>query len=159
MRGIRRTADLYSRIGEGIATRINQLKSLLKGIRGVRLLGAEVEIRWRGRDSISLAGLLEELNKRGERIVLVLDEAQLIRPPVSTEIKQAIAYTYDNLENVTVILSGSEIGLLRDFTGTENPESPPLRPLRPRTHPRTVPPEPLRRIPREGLPGTRNQPG
>jgi len=124
MRGIRRTADLYSRIAESIASRIDQLKSLLKGIRSIRLLGTEVEIRWRGRDSISLAGLLEELDKRGERIVLVLDEAQLIRPPVSTEIKQAIAYAYDNLENITIILSGSEIGLLKDFTGTENPESP-----------------------------------
>ena len=124
MRGVRSIADLYARISEGIATRIDQLKSLLKGIRGVRVLGAEVEIRWRGRDSISLVGLLEELDRRGERIVLVLDEAQLIRPPVSMEVKQAIAYAYDNLENVTVILSGSEVGLLRDFIGIEDPGSP-----------------------------------
>jgi len=40
------------------------------------------------------------------------------------EVKSLIAYAYDNLENVTVILSGSEIGLLRNFVGIDNSASP-----------------------------------
>ncbi len=124
MRGVRREADLYDRISEGISSRIGMLKNIIEGIRGIKVLGVEVEIKWKGKDSISLLGLLEELNKKGERIVVVFDEAQLIRVPISTEIKYAIAYTYDHLENITIILSGSEIGLLRDFIGIENPNSP-----------------------------------
>ena len=124
MRGVLRESDLYGRISEGLADNIGKMKSFVEGIRGIKILGVEVEIKWKGKDSISLIGLLEELNRKGERVVIVFDEAQLIQPPISMKIKSAIAYAYDNLENITVILSGSEIGLLRKFVGIENPESP-----------------------------------
>ncbi len=124
MRGVRRELDLYERISEGLEEGLGKLRRFLEGIRGINIVGVEVEIKYRGKDSISLVGLLEELNKHGERIVVVFDEAQLIRPPLSAEIKNAIAYAYDNLENITIILSGSEIGLLRDFIGIDNPDSP-----------------------------------
>jgi len=124
MRGVSSLAELYSRISDGITSHLGKLRDIVKSIRGIRVLGAEVEIRWRGRDSISLVGLLEELNKHDKRIIIVFDEAQLIRPPISIEVKRAIAYAYDNLENITIVLSGSEIGLLREFIGTDNPDSP-----------------------------------
>jgi len=124
MRGVRCLADLYREIARGISSGLDKLRRLLEGIRGISIAGVEVEIRWRGRDSISLLGLLQELDRKGERIVVVFDEVQVVRPPIATEIRNAIAYAYDHLRNVTVILSGSEIGLLRDFVGIENPESP-----------------------------------
>ncbi len=124
MHGVRREPDLYDRISMGITSSMDKLKNIIRGIRGIKVLGVEVMVKWRGKDSISLVGLLEELDKKGERIILVFDEPQLIRPPVSMEIKSAIAYAYDHLENITIILSGSEIGLLRDFVGIENPDSP-----------------------------------
>ncbi len=124
MRGVLRESDLYRRISEGLADNIGKMKKLIEGIRGVKVLGVEVEIKWKGKDSISLIGLLEELNRKGERVVVVFDEAQLIQPPVSAEIKSTIAYAYDNLENITIILSGSEIGLLRRFISIEDTKSP-----------------------------------
>ena len=124
MRGVRCLADLYREIARGISSGLDKLRRLLEGIRGISIAGVEVEIRWRGRDSISLLGLLQELDRKGERIVIVFDEVQVVRPPIATEIRNAIAYAYDHLRNVTVILSGSEIGLLRDFVGIDNPESP-----------------------------------
>jgi len=124
MRGVRCLADLYREIARGISSGLDKLRRLLEGIRGISVAGVEVEIRWRGRDSISLLGLLQELDRKGERIVIVFDEVQVVRPPIATEIRNAIAYAYDHLRNVTVILSGSEIGLLRDFVGIDNPESP-----------------------------------
>ncbi len=124
MRGVRRELDLYERISEGLEEGLGKLRRLIEGVRGINIVGVEVEIKYRGKDSISLAGLLEELDKRGEKIIVVFDEAQLIRPPLSVEIKNAIAYAYDNLEHTTIILSGSEIGLLRDFIGIGNPSSP-----------------------------------
>ncbi len=124
MRGVSRESDLYRRFSMGLSMGIERLRRFLKNIRGIKVMGIEVELKWRGRDSISLTGLLEELNRFGERIVVVFDEAQLIRPPISSLVKNCIAYTYDHLDNITVILSGSEIGLLRDFIGIENPSSP-----------------------------------
>ncbi|HDO20871.1 MAG TPA: ATP-binding protein [Candidatus Bathyarchaeota archaeon] len=124
MRGVVRTADLYERLSEGLSDSLGRLKRFLKNIRGIRILDVEVEVKWRGRDSISFLGLLEELNRRRERIIMILDEVQGLRPPISMEVKSLIAYAYDNLENVTVILSGSEIGLLRNFVGIDNSASP-----------------------------------
>ena len=124
MRGVLRIADLYERISEGLSFGIRRLKRYLENIRGVRVLGLEVEVKWKGRDSISLSGLLEELDRFGERIVVIFDEVQWIRPPVLMEVKSSIAYAYDNLENISIILSGSEIGLLKSFVGVDNSNSP-----------------------------------
>lgn len=124
MRGIFRESDLYERVSESLSSSKWKIKKFLENIRGVRIVGVEVRLKWRGKDSISLLGLLEEFNKFGERIVVVFDETQLVRPPISIEVKNTIAYTYDHLENITIILSGSEIGLLKNFVGVENRESP-----------------------------------
>lgn len=124
MRGVRKEQDLYSRLSEGLGSSLGKLRRLIEGIRGVRIVGLEVELKWKGKNSISFLGLLEELNKHGERILVILDEAQLIKPPLSTQLKNAIAYAYDNLENITLILSGSEIGLLKNFIGINRYESP-----------------------------------
>ncbi len=124
MRGVSRERELYERLGEGLAHGKKRLIDFLRSVRGVRVVGVEVELKWRGQDSISLAGLFEELNRFGDRVVVVFDEAQLIRPPISTVLKNAIAYAYDHLENVTIVLSGSEIGLLKDFVGVDRPQSP-----------------------------------
>lgn len=67
-----------------------------------------------------MVGLLTEINKRKERFVIVLDEVQSTRPPLSYELKNAVAFSYDNLENITFIVAGSEVGMLRDFMGYEN---------------------------------------
>ena len=123
-RGITRTSELYSRLAESIEERMPRISRLLKHIRGISLSGLEVSIKWRGQDSISLAGFLEEINKRTDRFILVLDEVQTLRPPLLTQLKNTIAYAYDHLENITIILSGSEIGLLQDFIGYDNPASP-----------------------------------
>ncbi len=123
VRGVRRLSDLYRRVSEGLVSGLGRLRDVLKHIRGVRVAGFEVELKWRGRDSISFLGLLEELSRRCEEVVVVIDEAQEIRGPLSVEVKSAIAYAYDHLSNVTIVLSGSEVGLLKDFLGTDNPDS------------------------------------
>jgi len=54
----------------------------------------------------------------------VFDELQSARVPVSFELKKLLAYSYDNLEHVTFVVAGSEVGLLRDFIGVDKPSSP-----------------------------------
>jgi AAA+ ATPase superfamily predicted ATPase len=124
MRGIVRRSDLELRVSDAFSSTLDKTRKFLESIRGVEILGFSVEIRWRGRDSVSFVGLLSEINKKGKRFVVVLDELQSVKPPLSAELRNVIAYSYDNLENIVFIVAGSEIGLLYNFLGYENPLSP-----------------------------------
>ncbi|MEM3995418.1 MAG: ATP-binding protein [Thermofilum sp.] len=124
MRGVVRRVDLEVRVSDALSESLGRLRRFLEGVRGVSVAGFSVEVRWRGRDSVSLAGLLEELNRRVERFVFVLDEVQAARPPVSAELRSLLAYAYDNLDRVTFIVAGSEVGMLRSFLRLEDPSSP-----------------------------------
>lgn len=56
------------------------------------------------------------------RIIIVFDEFQRLRGVLKREIENAISYCFDYLDNITFILSGSEMGLL--YETLEKPESP-----------------------------------
>ncbi len=71
---------------------------------------------------VFLTELFEALDEAGS--IIVFDEAQNLRGPLSREILEAIAYAYDNCRNLCFILSGSEAGLLYDFLGIDNPDPP-----------------------------------
>jgi AAA+ ATPase superfamily predicted ATPase len=124
-RGLRRNyskADLYRLIAHGLSSSLDRLRDLISGIRGIRVMGFEVELSWRGRDSLSLTELLDRLNER--KVVIAVDEAQRLRGPQSAEFKNALAHSYDYNRNITFILTGSEAGLLHDFIGAEDTSSP-----------------------------------
>jgi len=124
MRGVLRRSDVEVRVADALSSALDRVRRFIEGIRGVEVAGLSVEIRWRGRNSLSLAGLLSEINRRGGRFVVALDEVQSARPPLSAELRNVIAYSYDNLENVTFIVAGSEVGMLHSFLGYDNPSSP-----------------------------------
>jgi len=124
MRGVTRRSDVEVRVADALSSALDRVRKFIEGIRGIKVAGLSVEVRWRGRDSLSLAGLLSEINRRGGRFVVALDEVQSARPPLSAELRNVIAYSYDNLENVTFIVAGSEVGVLYSFLGYDNPSSP-----------------------------------
>lgn len=124
MRGVYKTIELQERITDSINSSIGIFRRILKGIRGISFAGFSVEIKWKGSDSISLVGLLSEINRRTNNFILALDEVQATKPPVSAQLRNLLAYGYDNFENINFIVAGSEIGLLRDFLGVERPDSP-----------------------------------
>jgi len=110
--------DLYQLLSRSSSRIID----LLKGIKGVKIFGNEVELAWKGRDFVSLSDLFDHLNKK--RLIIAFDEAQRLRGPLSKEIKNALAHAYDYDNNLTFILTGSEVGLLYDFLGIDDPTSP-----------------------------------
>lgn len=124
MRGVYRSIELQERITDSINSSIGILRRILEGIRGISFAGFSVEIKWKGSDSISLVGLLSEINRKTNNFILALDEVQATKPPVSAQLRNLLAYGYDNFENINFIVAGSEIGLLRDFLGIERPDSP-----------------------------------
>ncbi len=108
----------YEKIGFNI-------KEALKRIKKIRVRDYEIEIEPSSRIPLTL--LLSEINswceKHGLRFILVLDEAQYLRYS-NTRYDGIIAWTIDNLEHITIVLTGSEVGVLRDFLRIEDPKAP-----------------------------------
>ncbi|MFP3157453.1 MAG: ATP-binding protein, partial [Caldivirga sp.] len=105
--------ELYALFSTAFSSKLDKLRDVLKGIRGVSIMGNYVELKWSGRDYLSLTELFDKLNRR--RLVIVLDEAQRLRGPLANEVKDAIAHAYDYDRNLTFILTGSEVGLLHEL--------------------------------------------
>ncbi|MEM2005402.1 MAG: ATP-binding protein [Zestosphaera sp.] len=124
LRGLRTNyglRDLYSLLSRAFSSRFEKLYDVLRSISGVRINGIEVEIRWRGRGSLTLSSLFDALNRK--RVIVAFDEAQKLRGPRSQEFLNALAHAYDYDRNVTFILTGSEVGLLYGFLGIDRSDS------------------------------------
>jgi AAA+ ATPase superfamily predicted ATPase len=115
-------SDLYTLFAKALSSNLEKLRQTLSRIKRVKILGNEVELAWKGKRYISLSELFDELNEGP--LVIAIDEAQNLRGPNSSEIKNAIAHSYDYNKNLTFVLTGSEVGLLYDFLGVEEPSSP-----------------------------------
>ncbi|HLI45825.1 MAG TPA: ATP-binding protein, partial [Geobacterales bacterium] len=115
-------SDLYMVFSKALSSSLEKIIDILKKIKGVSILGNYVEISWKGRNFVSLANLFDHLNEK--RMIIAIDEAQKLRGPLSKEIKDALAHAYDYDRNITFILTGSEVGLLYDFLGVEDENSP-----------------------------------
>lgn len=103
---------------------VEEVKTFLSKVKGIAFSGMKVEITSK---DFSITGLLEALNEYGGergRVVIAFDEAQFLRFGGATRYDGIIAYAMDNLENLTFILTGSEVGLLFDFLKFDNPEAP-----------------------------------
>ena len=79
----------------------------------------------RGRKKL-LVNVLEKANKwakrKETRIAIVLDEAQELRTVPAW--RNILAWAVDTLENVSFIVTGSEVGVLNDFLKLSDPKSP-----------------------------------
>ncbi len=98
-----------------------RIAEVLKRVKGVQIAG--LSISFEGKTSLS--DVLAALNDAGA--IVAFDEAQYLRyygARGGKEVLAMIAYCYDNLDNVRFILSGSEVGLLHDFVGINDYESP-----------------------------------
>lgn len=114
--------DLYSVLSRAFSSKITLFREMLQRVRGVRIAGFEVEFSWRGRDTVSLFDLFDRLNER--RAVIAFDEAQMLRGPRSRLVLNALAHAYDYDRNLTFVLTGSEVGLLSNFLGLDDEDSP-----------------------------------
>ena len=65
--------------------------------------------------------LNEELQKKDEMLVLAFDEVQLL---TKIKFEYNLAAVYDNYKHIKLILTGSEMGLLDQFLGKKDAESP-----------------------------------
>ncbi|MEM4422697.1 MAG: ATP-binding protein [Pyrobaculum sp.] len=106
----------------------DKLAEALRRVRGVSvgLSPVTVTLSW-GRERADLISLMEAVDevvgRAGRRLALAIDEAQELRG-IGVDIPRLLAYIYDNLHNVVVFVSGSQVGLLYDVLKLDSPQSP-----------------------------------
>ncbi|PUA33855.1 MAG: hypothetical protein B7O98_00070 [Zestosphaera tikiterensis] len=123
-----RAYDLMASSLSKLVERHRSLLEFLRKVREVYISGgvAAVSVGFLSRERRALVEVLERLNEwgesRGSFVVLALDEAQEFRfYPRFTSI---LAYVYDHLRWVKVVMAGSEVGVLDKFLGREEPKAP-----------------------------------
>lgn len=97
----------------------------LKGVKGVSILGNVINFDW-SKTGVDLGDLFDNIDgwasKQGRRFLVAFDEIQLIRG--DRKIPRLFAHIADVNHNVVLVVTGSEVGLLFDFLGFEDPGSP-----------------------------------
>jgi len=102
-------------------------RDALSRIKGIHLteLGFEVEPLAPLPSFTELLSRIDEwCRRRGLRFVMAFDEAQYLRFGGVTKYDGIIAWSIDNLPGITFILTGSEVGLFKDFLRLSDPQAP-----------------------------------
>jgi len=122
-------ADIVRRL-EGAFNKIDrrwfsELSETLRHLKGVSILGNEVSFDW-SKASVDLPELFGKADdwasKNKKRFLMAFDEIQLVRG--DKWIPRLFAHIIDSYRNVTLVVTGSEIGLMFDFLGFEDAGSP-----------------------------------
>jgi len=124
---------LYSKMAEYFTRNLDffgkmgfKLRELLRRIRGFRVTELGVDIEPVSLPSITslLRRYDEWASKHNTRFVIAFDEAQYLRFSGVTRYDGIFAWAVDNLENLTIVVTGSEIGILQDFLRLDDPKAP-----------------------------------
>jgi len=104
----------------------DKIRNVFKGLSGIEitLKPPSVRVKFRGRERLNIGDLFVKLNEISEPVVVAFDEAQELRKVNWLRFDRLFAYVYDNLLNIKLLLSGSQVGLLYDFLGVNNPSAP-----------------------------------
>ncbi|MEB3779631.1 MAG: ATP-binding protein [Desulfurococcales archaeon] len=125
---------LYKMLFDGLNRLRGRWASILKYLmllEGVEVGAASIRFNWK-ETSLSISDIFVKIDEwagdNGKTIIIAVDEAQLLRylkgGKGRIDFTKIISYCYDNLRNIKFIVTGSEIGVLTDFLGFNNPNSP-----------------------------------
>lgn len=109
---------IYEHISEGFLSLLDSLG--VSSEEQIKVLSSHTEQ--------DVTGLLSSIDKwcaaKKTRFLLVIDEAQYLRFSKKVEYDGVMAWALDNLKNVTFIVSGSEVGLLKEMLDYDNAKAP-----------------------------------
>ena len=130
--GFRR--DLLYRV---LSTELSRLRGrwatiikYLRMLEGVEVGATTIRFNWREK-ALSIPDMFARLNEwagnNGKQVLIAVDEAQLLRylrgGKGRIDFTKILSYCYDNLRNIKFIVTGSEVGVLKDLLGFHNPNS------------------------------------
>ena len=98
------------------------LRRLLSRVKGVEVAGPRLEFTERRVDV--LGRVLAEVGRwaEGRQVILAIDEAQDLRSIRGFD--RLLAYIYDHVSGIKLLLAGSEVGVLDRFIGVGDPRAP-----------------------------------
>ncbi len=111
----------------------DRVTSALKHVKGVELepgIPPRVRLTWGrgGEDALDLPSLFDALGNaartHGTRFIVAFDEAQEFRRLAGLNLSQLLAHVYDYVPTVQLVVTGSQIGVLKDFLGSDDPKAP-----------------------------------
>ncbi len=109
-------------------SRAGRILDRMKGIGGVQVMGTGVTFRWAGKEPVQIVDIFKMLDEAASRdkyrLIIAFDEAQELGKVAGFNMQRILAHVYDYCKNTTLVLTGSAIGLLRDFVGVNNPKAP-----------------------------------
>ncbi|MBO3841666.1 MAG: ATP-binding protein [Candidatus Brockarchaeota archaeon] len=121
---------LFSSSFNVFLSRRAKISDLLKKVKGVSFAGHGIEFDW-SREGLKLTELFQTVDqwagKEESRVIMAFDEAQILRlykGGGKSDFRSLFAYCYDNLHSITIVLTGSEVGLLFEFLGLDESKSP-----------------------------------
>lgn len=122
--------NLMEEFAKGLNSLIPRHKRILdflRNISSIKINELSIEFSW-GKERVSLASILEELNnwaeKENEKLVIIIDEIQELIKLKGFNLIPIIAYAYDNLRNISFVFAGSKVGMLYNFLKIEDATSP-----------------------------------
>jgi len=103
----------------------DDLAGALKHLKGVSILGNQLSFEW-GKAGLDLAELFAEIDswaaKKQRKFLVAFDEIQVIRG--DKWMLRFLAHVVDSYHNILIVITGSEVGVLFDFLGFDQPSSP-----------------------------------
>lgn len=125
---------LYRVLANGLSRLMGRwrgLREFLSRVKGLRVAGLEVEMSLDEEKPslIEILGRLDEwASKNKEDVLIAIDEAQNMRFLKGgygrLDFGELIRYSMENFDNIRFLVTGSEVGVVMDFLGLENPSSP-----------------------------------
>jgi len=104
---------------------LHTLRDALARVKGVEILGNAISLDW-SKTGVDLPDLFDKIDvwalKQGIKFLAAFDEIQLIRG--DKQIPRLFAHIADTDRHTTLVVTGSEVGLLFDFLGFDDTESP-----------------------------------
>jgi len=118
--------EINKKLKEG---KFEEFINYLKRIKGVSISISDISVSfsWNKEERTEFVDLLKKLNEwgedKGKRVIIVIDEAQDLENMRDYDLLPAIAYAFDHLDNLSFIITGSEIRVFK-FLKVNDPRSP-----------------------------------
>jgi AAA+ ATPase superfamily predicted ATPase len=118
LRKLKEYKGLFEKLEDKLAELISRIESISAG---------PLEIKVKKSKRPQLTVMLNEINnwcdKHGRIFIVAFDEAQYLRFS-NKRFELLLSWSIDNLKNVFFVITGSEVGLLRDFLKLDSEDSP-----------------------------------
>jgi AAA+ ATPase superfamily predicted ATPase len=119
------TYNFLKAVSEGLSQIIPFHKRILDSFRieGALIEGLSLKFDHKKTSPLDVMKRLDRFAKKeGKKVIIAIDEAQYLR--FGKKVDVLLAYCVDNLPNLSFILTGSEVGMLHDFLGINDPKAP-----------------------------------